>query len=140
VLRRPQRISGEKTIHPLATLVGALALAFSTGASGSFDSAVSQARLNEASAEGQEYQSPLYQVFGPVLQQTMQRCFPADSSTTEPQFTLVFRVRRDGGIGDLMGRPESNALACVVDGIASVRLPTPPRPDWWILLEMKVTQ
>jgi hypothetical protein len=69
----------------------------------------------------------------------MQRCFPANAPAAEPRFTLVFRVRADGGIEDLMRRPENDDSACVVDGIKSVRLPNPPRPDWWILLEMKVT-
>jgi hypothetical protein len=105
----------------------------------SFDSGLMKARANDASVEGKAYAGPLGERLGPDLQSAMQRCFPSAQSALVTDFAIVFAVRGDGTPAQRMARPETPATKCVLDGIAGVRLPTPPRPDWWVVIEMKTT-
>ena len=104
-----------------------------------FEGGLAKARANDATAEGQAYAAPLGEKIGPDLQSSMQRCFPDAASTPPNGFAIVFSVRGDGTPAQLMARPETPATKCVADGIATVQLPTPPRPDWWVVIEMKNT-
>jgi hypothetical protein len=124
----------------LAVTLGVLFITDLASAADSFDSALKEARTNEASAEGRAYVGAYTQQLGPVLQHAMQECFPASVPAAGTHFTIVFAVREDGRLAQLMVRPESKSAACVLEEIETAQLPAPPRPDWWVFLNMEITQ
>jgi hypothetical protein len=119
-------------------LLGILVAASAASAADPFDTALTQARANEASPEWEAYRAPFFQALGPVLQRAMQKCFPESPEPKETLFTIVFIVREDGTLAERMARPESPAATCTLEALASVQVPKPPRPDWWGVLDMKV--
>ncbi len=124
----------------LGVMLSVLLIADLASAADSFSSGLTQARANEASPEWQGYSGPFFEQLGPVLQRAMQQCFPASVDAEGTTFTIVFVVRGNGALAQLMVRPESNGATCVLKGIESVHVPPPPRPNWWAFLEMKVTR
>lgn len=117
------------------------ALALGLAACGSpYDEGLAKARANDASAEGQAYAGPLGETLGPGLQQAMKGCIADLASAQHKDFSIVFSVTGDGTPANVMARPESPATKCVADGLSALKLPTPPRPDWWVVVEMKTEQ
>ena len=103
-----------------------------------FDSGLKEARANQATSEWQAYRGSFLEKFSPVLQQTMQGCFPESQRESVDRFTILFAVQGDGSLANLMARPEVAETACVIRGIRGVRVPAPPRPDWWEFIHMIV--
>lgn len=104
-----------------------------------FEVGLEQARVNEASAEWRDYSGPFLEQLGPVLQRAMRKCFPESVDAAGIQFTIVFSVRGNGTLEQLMVRPESTNTACVLRRMELAQVPAPPRPDWWAFLDLKVT-
>jgi hypothetical protein len=123
----------------LGVTLGVLFISDLASAADLFDSGLKEARANEASAEGRVYAGAYTQQLGPVLQRAMQECFPASVPAAGTNFTVVFAVRENGTPAQLMVRPESTSAACVLRGIETAQLPAPPRPDWWVFLNMAIT-
>ena len=123
----------------LGVTLGVLLIADLASAADLFDSGLKEARANEASAEGRAYVDAYTQQLGPVLQRAMQECFPASVPAAGTHFTVVFGVRENGTPAQLMMRPESTSAACVLKEIETAQLPAPPRPDWWVFLNMEIT-
>ena len=123
----------------LGVALGVLLITDPASAADSFDSGLEEARANEASAEGRVYAGAYTQQLGPVLQRAMRECFPASVPAAGTSFTVVFSVRENGRPARLMVRPESTSAACVLEEIETAQLPAPPRPDWWVFLNMEIT-
>jgi hypothetical protein len=117
------------------------ALALGLAACGNpYEEGLAKARANDASAEGQAYAGPLGETLGPGMQEAMKGCVADLASAPKTDFSIVLSVGADGTPSNLMARPDSPATKCVIDGVAKLKLPPPPRPDWWVVIEMKTEQ
>src|SRR5262245_6948264 len=119
-------------------IVGVL-LAPSPSVADPFDTRLEEARANEATPEWKAYSGPFLERLGPVLQRATQRCFSEKRGQTIDGLTILFAIQGDGRLADLMVRPDIAETACVINGIRDVRVPTPPRPNWWEFLKITVT-
>lgn len=104
------------------------------------EAGLERAHANDASAEGQAYSEPMRQLVADALQGALRSCITSPEMAPTSNFTIVFAVGEDGTPSQLMVRPESPTMTCVLDGIATAKFPTPPRPDWWVAIEMKAAQ
>ena len=123
-----------------ALSIAALLFGRVAAAADPFDARLAEARANEASADGQAYAPLFFEQFGPALQQSMQRCFPVPkgANPAAAHFTIVFAVHGDGAIGRALARPRSAGTDCVLASIAGVHVAAPPRPGWWMFVDMDV--
>ena len=69
----------------------------------------------------------------------MQRCFTESKDPAVDRFTIVLSIQGDGALANLMVRLDFEETRCVLTRIREVHVPTPPHPDWWESLDMKVT-
>jgi hypothetical protein len=122
----------------LAVSIGFLIFPRLAAADDRFDVAAAKARALEASEQGQAYAKPLFENLEPALQRSMKECFPK-ADATDAAFSLVFAVHESGKLSEFMVRPESPGAACLIKGIERVKVAAPPRKDWWVVLDVKVT-
>lgn len=123
----------------LGLMLGVLLIGDPARAGDSFDSGLEKARANEASADWPVYSDPFFKQLGPVLQRAMRECFPESVNAAGTRFTIVFAVRGNGTLSELMVRPESPSAECVLEKLELAQVPAPPRPDWWAFLNLTVT-
>jgi hypothetical protein len=128
---------GSMTRTHVVVLAGLLT-AWPAFAADEFDSALKEARANEVTAAGRAYEGPLYETLGPALQRAMQQCFPASEPAAGTKFTIVVAILETGDLARSMVQPESAATACVVHTIDTVRVASPPRPNWWVVIGIKI--
>jgi hypothetical protein len=121
-------------------MIAACLLAVSSAcATDDFESALEKAHSNEVTDAGRAYERPLFEKLGPALQRAMQHCFSPSNPAAGTQFSVVMAVQENGAITRPMVQPESLSTLCVVHQIESVRVASPPSPNWWIVIDMTIT-
>jgi hypothetical protein len=130
-------VEGEAMNRTWGVWLGTLLIMGLAACSDAYEAGLAKARVNDASPEGQAYAGPLGQTLGPSMQQVMKGCLANFEQAPQPDFSIILMVRADGTAANLMAKPESPTTRCIVEGLESLALPTPPRPDWWVVIEMK---
>jgi hypothetical protein len=114
-----------------------LSLLANVASAESFDSAFKKAKDNEATKEGAAYVKSFFERFGPVLRNAMAECFPKGVTPPKDGFNLVLAVTGDGKLSQQMVRPEGGGAQCLLKQVADARVALPPKPDWWMVVEMR---
>ena len=122
----------------LALLAAAVVTQAAAG-NDAFEAGLAAAQKNEASESGRAYEKPFLDSIGEPLGRVMRECFPMTQDDVGTKFTLVLAIQADGTIGAQHARPNTVAVACVAQRIKDTRVATPPRPDWWVFLDLSIT-
>jgi hypothetical protein len=61
---------------------------------------------------------------------------------TKPPYTInmVFVIAADGTTQRIISAPDQPVSACVAKKLTGVKLPAPPKPDWMVVLNIKIKE
>ncbi|MBV8157425.1 MAG: peptidase C13 [Dyella sp.] len=104
----------------------ALALQLSPGATTDFHTRVSQAKLAEGAATGPAYQKQMWERIGNPTTDAYKACLASNTPADKSPFTLVANVRADGRLTDIEVQPATLVATCMAGQYASWVLPAPP--------------
>ena len=107
---------------------------------GRFDSGLAAAKKSLETPEGAAYD----QAFGSAMQSQlgiqMAKCFTRTPDPDLTRFDMLVRLDATGKAGEVLMRPETNVALCFKPRIGEAVFPAPPRPDYWVHVEMEVTR
>lgn len=102
----------------------ALQAASSTGAD--FHARMTQAKLAEGAAAGQDYQKRLWERIGNPTTDAYKSCLASNTPADKSPFTLVADVLADGRLARIAVQPQTPVAQCMAGQFASWTLPAPP--------------
>src|SRR5258708_27036545 len=101
-----------------------------------FAEALLLARTNLTTAEEKRYDASHAGYYGP----TMGSCVEAAKKPDLSSFQLLLKLGADGRVTKAVVGPETNLSLCFRDKLEGSIRPKPPRPDYWVLVEMSLSQ
>lgn len=69
----------------------------------------------------------------------LNRCVPDDPDGELTAFTVYLRLSKTGEIREIVADIDDQLGRCMTTGAREVRLPAPPREDFWIQLNLAAT-
>jgi hypothetical protein len=115
-----------------------LALSHASAAGDPYAAAIERATRNASTKAGKAYVDPLVKSLGPTLEEALKHCFPKTEETVPMRFTMVLLVNHEGTLSDKLVQPNNDKTQCVLAGIRSAHVATPPEPNWWVMVHMKI--
>ena len=124
-------------------VMGALALS-SLGAKGTpkatpFETAMAASKSNLESPEGQRYDEQFGRWFGEHHGDTMVRCTKGAKPDDLRKFDLLVRVSGEGKAEEVLVSPQTSVARCVAEEIRKGASVQPPRPSYWVRVEMTIS-
>lgn len=116
-----------------------LALAFGACASPVPDrvaEARAAARANLSTAEGKRYDVAFAEATRSRFEPLLRRCFEGASRDEMKDMVLLYRIDASGVPVEELAYPESRILSCLQQGFRGFSLPPPPKPDYWVQIEL----
>lgn len=108
------------------SIVLALALQLSSGASPDFHARVTQAKLAEGAATGPAYQKQVWDRIGNPTTDAYKSCITSNTPADKSPFTLVADVQHDGRLARIEVQPQTPVAKCMAGQFATWTLPAPP--------------
>lgn len=103
-----------------------------------FDVALSAAKANVETPEGQKYDLEFGKQFGEAYVNTLARC--ASGVTDFTKFDLLLRVAASGEVEEVLTRPSSTIATCLAAEAGKGKFVKPPRASYWVRIEMGFTE
>ena len=94
---------------------------------------------NTASPQGIAFDGKIGKEFGDKYSQTMFRCVKAAGDDLE-NFTFYFRLAKDGTVVEVLEDRNTKVSECVRKELVKAKFSSPPRPDYWLDLQMTLKQ
>ena len=136
-----------RTLGRRALLWGAVAVLAATvhaGAAGGgadrFDSILAIAEKNVGTPAGAAYDQAFGQAMQAQLGMQMAKCFTRTPNPDLAKFDMLVQVDASGKASEVLLRPETNVALCFRPRIGEAAFPEPPRPAYWVHVEMDVTR
>ena len=125
------------TLEPVRILVTVLTVWCASAFAGDISARIAESKAAEASPEGREFTRSLWPVYGTA----MRNCVPPGSNDPANlgAFVLVGRMSRDGRLTDVEVQPETKISRCFAAQLYQAHFPSPPKSDYPVHIEMKVT-
>lgn len=132
-----------KPVHLLMTFAMGMLLWTSFGVwaaqkATAFEVAMAEVTANIGTPEGARYD----QKFGPWLAEhhadTMMRCTKSAKPKDPLKFDLLVRVSGEGKAEEVLVKPETTVARCLAEGVRKGALIRPPRPSYWVRVEMSI--
>jgi len=124
--------------------VGVPALAGTARAAGDeagrFDSTLAIAEKNVGTPAGAAYDAAFGRAMQAQLGMAMAKCFTRTPKPDTSKFDMLIQVDARGKAGEVLLRPETNVALCFRPRIGEAAFPEPPRPAYWVHVEMDVTR
>jgi hypothetical protein len=98
------------------------------------------ARANLNTPEGKRYDVKLASYTSEHDGPAMGACVEAAKKPDLSSFQLLLKLTADGHVRCAMVNPETNISICFRDQVKKESLPRPPRSDYWVLVEMSLSQ
>ena len=107
---------------------------------GPFEIGLAAAKANAAPPEGRKFDEEIGAHFKTHHSSTMETCTRGVVKDDLKNFTLVARLAGDGAVQEVHVEPGTKVSLCFSGAVAKDRFPKPPRPDYWVYLEMTIRQ
>jgi hypothetical protein len=96
------------------------------------------ARENMQTPEGKLFISALTTDLETRYHQKLMECMKSVSDFTQPSVGLLMELTKDGAVRDVMFAPDNAPGACFRPLLEKATLPTPPKADYWVIVQMTV--
>ena len=122
------------------------------GTSDSFYNSREQATIphikNSLAAATENAKTPEGQFFSYALGAEMDRryhqpfldCVKASPGNTQPSIALLVELTKEGAVCDVLFFGANAPSGCIRPLLEKAILPTPPKPDYWVMLQMDVNR
>jgi len=104
----------------------------------SFLKALREAKQNQQTPAGQNYDRVLSRYFEQQAGVPMQRCFASTKEPDARSFEMLFRLSKAGKVLDALVRPETNIAVCLRDKLKRQVFPAPPEERFWAYMDMRI--
>jgi hypothetical protein len=135
MLRRDARLA-------LIFLAGALAAGFAAPDPGPARTPTSVARQeaesNARTPAGRTYEGVVIGRAEEWLRPALERCVKDAPAEERISFDAFVRVGAVGKPEEVIFAPETAVARCVSPEFRSAKYPTPPQPDWWVKVEVRL--
>ncbi|TBR36383.1 peptidase C13 [Dyella terrae] len=91
-----------------------------------FTTRVTQAKLNEGSLTGPDYQKKLWAKIGNPTTDALKACIASIPNANKAPFTLVADVQKNGSLTRVEVRPTTDVATCLMGKFATWTVPPPP--------------
>jgi hypothetical protein len=98
----------------------------------------SEAESNAKTPAGKRYEGVLVSKLEDWLRPALQRCARDESREELVSFDALVRVSEDGKAEETLFRPETAVARCVAPDFRDATYPHPPRPSWWVKVEVRL--
>lgn len=115
-----------RTVHTCLLLVAFVQVASGAQAPEGVAVAEAAAKANAASRAGKTYGEDLGRAFGKEHSATVGACAKTLRRPNLSSFVLFIQAERDGRIGNVVAKPETNRSTCVRDRLKAWKVPVPP--------------
>ena len=123
-------------------LIG-LILCCSTALASDGDTTLETARAavkaNTATHDGIAFDGKIGKEFGKKYSQAVFQCVQEAGDDLE-NFTFYFRLAKDGTVAEVLEDRRTNVSECLRKDLIKARFSRPPRPDYWLDIQMTLKQ
>ena len=115
-------------------IVSILVLMLARTASGAtpVEVARSEAESNAKSPAGKRYEGVMISKAEEWLRPALERCVKEAPETERISFDALVRVSAEGKADEVLFGPQTEIAKCVAPDFRDARYPSPPQPDWWV--------
>ena len=96
-----------------------------------------EAERNVKSPAGRRYEGVVIGQVDGWLRPAIRRCLGKLPKEELVSFDGLVRVAEDGRAAEVVFGPETALARCVAPDFRDTAYPRPPRPDWWIKIEVR---
>jgi hypothetical protein len=93
---------------------------------------------NMQTAEGRQYDIVVSEEFPEKYQESLQRCTSSAAEKDLASFQIFAKVAEDGTITRVLVSPETKVALCLRRDLLKGRFSPPPKPGFWIKVEMNM--
>ena len=126
------------SLPDLANLSNSVKVSISTPRKQTFDEALRAAENNEMTPEGVAYEAPLARFSSKHFAVLIGDCMEEFEAPDTASFRVLLKVRENGAIAEGLVKPETNLGVCFRNKLKRRRLPKPPRPGYWVLVDVRL--
>ena len=112
---------------------------FATDKPTSIEDAKAAVKANTSTPEGIAFDGKIGKEFGNKYSQTVFRCVQTAGDDLE-SFTFYFRLTKDGTVAELIEDHKTKVSECVRRELSKGKFSAPPRPDYWLDIQMTLKQ
>ena len=136
------RKSGRRALlwGAVAVLAATVHAGAAAGGEDRFDSILATAKKNRETPAGAAYDAAFGRSMQTQLGMQMAKCFTRTPNPDLSKFDMLVQVDASGKAGEVLLRPETNVALCFRPRIGEATFPPPPRPAYWVHVEMEVTR
>ena len=111
-----------------------------TAKEGQFEIALAAAKANTTTPEGMKFDREVGKHFETHHSSTMETCTRDAVQDDLKEFTLVAKLSGEGAVEEILVKPGTKVSFCLSGAVAKDRFPKPPKPDYWVFLNMTISQ
>jgi hypothetical protein len=93
---------------------------------------------NAKTPAGQRYEVALEAAVDRWLKKAVERCLRDSEKSAQSDFEAFVRVAGDGAAEEVLFGAETPVARCVEPDFREATYPRPPRPSWWIAVEVRL--
>ncbi len=99
-----------------------------------------EAESNVKSPAGRAYEGVVISRIDEWLRPLVERCVKDAPAQEKISFDVFVRVGAAGKPEEVLHSPDTAVARCVEPGFRDVKYPSPPMPDWWVKIEVRLKQ
>ncbi len=100
----------------------------------------SEAESNVKSPAGRSYEGVVIGRIDEWLRPLVERCVKDAPAEEKISFDVFVKVGAVGKPEEVLHSPDTAVARCVEPGFRDVKYPSPPMPDWWVKIEVRLKQ
>ncbi len=97
-----------------------------------------EAESNAKSPAGRSYEGVVIGRVDEWLRPMVERCVKDAPAEEKISFNVFVRVGATGKPEEVLHSPDTAVARCVEPGFRDVKYPSPPMPDWWVKIEVRI--
>jgi hypothetical protein len=74
------------------------------------------------------------------LRPIVERCVKDAPAEERISFDVFVKVGAAGKPAEVLHSPDTAVARCVEPGFRNMKYPSPPMPDWWVKIEVRIKQ
>lgn len=119
----------------------AAALAFvASGTDPAFLAALNEAKANLKTPEGAKYDAVFSHAFAAKHHDELMACLQGLTGSDLAPFDIVARVGATGKLEVIRTEPRTKVARCIEPKMTNDRYPPPPKPLWWVTVQMSIRE
>jgi hypothetical protein len=96
------------------------------------------AEENAKTPAGQRYEAALEAALDRWLKKAVERCLQNSAKSAQSDFEVFVRVGGDGTAQEVLFGAETPVARCLEQDFREATYPRPPKPSWWIGVEVRL--